>query len=54
MPLTNAMRDFLVQAAVGEAVTPFNATNAYIGVGDGTAVRAVGSKTGAGPKHGYD
>lgn len=40
MGLTNAYRDFLVQAAVGEAVTPFNAANAYLGVGDSTAAFA--------------
>ena len=35
MPLTNAYRNYLVQAALGEAVTPFNNGNAHLGVGDG-------------------
>jgi hypothetical protein len=37
MPLTNAYATFLAQATLGESVTPFNSTNARIGVGDGTA-----------------
>lgn len=41
MPLTNAYRDYLCQATVGEAVTPFNNANANLGVGDGTAAFAV-------------
>jgi len=36
MPLTNAYATFLAQASVGEAVTPYNNSNAHIGVGDGT------------------
>jgi hypothetical protein len=36
MPLTNAYATFLAQATVGESVTPFNSSNARIGVGDGT------------------
>ena len=36
MPLTNAYRDFLVQATLGLGITPFNAANSRIGVGDGT------------------
>ncbi len=34
MAMTNAFRDHLTQAAIGEAVTAFNAANANIGVGD--------------------
>lgn len=34
MALTNGGRDFFATAIVGAAVTPFNATNAHIGVGD--------------------
>lgn len=37
MPLTNAYRDFLAQATIGETVTPFNNANANLGVGDGTS-----------------
>ena len=40
MGLTNAYRDFLCAASIGEAVTPFNNTNAHIGVGDSTAAFA--------------
>lgn len=40
MPLTNAYRDLLAQATVGEAYTPFNSANAYLGVGDGTTAFA--------------
>lgn len=40
MPLTNAYRDFLCQATVGQTVTPFNSANAYLGVGDGTTAFA--------------
>ena len=37
MPFTNAYKQiYLAQATIGEAVTPFNASNAHIGVGDGT------------------
>jgi hypothetical protein len=36
MPLTNAFATFLAQATLGETVTPFNSSNARIGVGDGT------------------
>jgi hypothetical protein len=36
MPLTNAYATFLAQATLGETVTPFNSSNARIGVGDGT------------------
>lgn len=39
---TNAFRDFLAQAAIGEAVTAFNNANAYIGAGDSTAAFAAG------------
>lgn len=34
MSLTNAGRDLIAQALLGEAVTAFNAANAYLGVGD--------------------
>ena len=40
MPLTTAGVNFLAQAAVGQGV-PFNATNAYIGVGDGSGAFSV-------------
>lgn len=40
MALTNAGRDHLAAAAIGEAVTAFNNANAHIGVGDGTALFA--------------
>jgi hypothetical protein len=36
MPLTNAYATFLAQATLGESITPFNSSNARIGVGDGT------------------
>lgn len=36
MGMTNAYRDFQAQAAIGEAVTAFNAANAHIGAGDST------------------
>ena len=38
--MTNAFRDLLTQAAIGEAVTDFNNANAYIGVGDSAAAFA--------------
>lgn len=34
MGLTNAARDVIAKAMTGEAFTPFNNANAYIGVGD--------------------
>jgi hypothetical protein len=34
MPLTNAGRNHIATTLIGEAVTPFNAANAYLGVGD--------------------
>lgn len=38
MPFTNAYKQtYLAQITIGEAVTPFDAAHAYIGVGDGTA-----------------
>lgn len=40
MPLTEAGRNHLAAAAIGEAVTAFNNANAHIGVGDSTAVFA--------------
>jgi hypothetical protein len=40
MPLTDAGRNHMVQAAIGAAVTAFNNANSYIGVGDSTAVFA--------------
>ncbi len=36
MPLTNAGRNLIAAALVGDAYTPYNNANAYIGVGDGT------------------
>lgn len=41
MALTTAGINFLSQAAIGQG-TPFNATNARIGVGNGTTAFAVG------------
>lgn len=38
MPLSNVGRDHIASAVVGAAVDPFNATNAHLGVGNGTAV----------------
>ena len=40
MGLTNAMRDYIAQSSIGEAVTAFNNANAYIGVGDSTTAFA--------------
>ena len=40
MPFTNAFRDHMAKAAIGETVTPFNASNAYIGVGDSSTAFA--------------
>ncbi len=40
MGMTNAYRDFQAQAAIGEAVTAFNAANAHIGAGDSTTAFA--------------
>lgn len=34
MPLTNAGRDLIAGAVIGEAFTAYNNTNAHIGVGD--------------------
>jgi hypothetical protein len=34
MALTDAGKNFLAAIAIGETVTPFNAANAYMGVGD--------------------
>jgi hypothetical protein len=34
MPLTNAGRDFLAQAAINDSPTFFNNANAYLGAGD--------------------
>lgn len=42
MPLVDAGRNHMVQATIGAAVTAFNNANAFIGVGDSTAVHAVG------------
>jgi hypothetical protein len=36
MPLTNVGRNFIAAALIGEAVTPFSAASARLGVGDGT------------------
>ena len=40
MPMTNAFRDFVASDVIGEAVTEFDNTNAYIGVGDSNTVFA--------------
>lgn len=40
MPLSNAGRDHIASAVVGADVDPFDATNAHLGVGNGTAVFA--------------
>ncbi|HEY9417891.1 MAG TPA: hypothetical protein VIQ30_24290 [Pseudonocardia sp.] len=40
MPATNAGRDFVAAAILGEATTDFNAANAYIGVGDSSTAFA--------------
>ncbi|MBX6391801.1 MAG: hypothetical protein IRZ08_22905 [Frankia sp.] len=37
MPFTQAYHEWMAQATVGLAPTPFDAANAYIGVGNGTA-----------------
>lgn len=42
MAFTNAFRDHMAKAAIGDTVTPFNASNAYIGVGDSSAAFAAG------------
>lgn len=42
MPLTDAGRNHMVQAAIGAAVTAFNNANSYIGVGDSATAHAVG------------
>jgi len=33
---TTVVRNMIAQALIGESITPFNAANAYIGVGDST------------------
>jgi len=40
MPMTNAYRDFIAQATIGEVVTAFNNANARIGAGDGSTAFA--------------
>lgn len=40
MALTNAGRDLIATALVGEAFTAFNAANSYIGVGDSSTAFA--------------
>lgn len=40
MALTNAGRNHIAQAIIGEAVTAFNNANAYIGVGDSSTAFA--------------
>lgn len=40
MPLTNAGRDLFAAAIIGETITPLNAANAHLGVGDGTTAFA--------------
>lgn len=42
MALTNAGRNHIAQAIIGEAVTAFNNANAYLGVGDSSTVFAAG------------
>jgi hypothetical protein len=42
MPITTAGVNLLSSLAIGGAGTPFNAANAYIGVGDSSAVFAAG------------
>lgn len=42
MPLTNAGRDLMVAAVIGEAITAFNNANSYLGAGDSAAAFAVG------------
>jgi len=37
MPLTNAYRDYVASDTVGDATPRFDSSNAYIGVGNGTA-----------------
>jgi hypothetical protein len=37
MALTNAGRNHVAAAAIGEGITPFNAANAFIGVGNSAA-----------------
>lgn len=41
MVMTNAAATLVAQALVGESITPFNAANAYIGVGDSNTAAAV-------------
>lgn len=41
MPATNAGRDFVAAAIIGEVTTDFTNANSYIGVGDGTTAFAV-------------
>lgn len=41
MPLTNAGRDLIAAMIIGEAATPMNAANGYLGVGDSTTAFAV-------------
>jgi hypothetical protein len=41
MPATNAARDFVAAAVLGEATTDFTNANSYIGVGDSTTAFAV-------------
>lgn len=38
--MTNALRDHWAKSSIGEAVTPFNNANAYIGAGDSAAAFA--------------
>jgi len=40
MGLTNAYRDVVANATVGNTITPFNNANSYIGVGDSNAAFA--------------
>lgn len=42
MPLVNAGRNLISAMLVGEAVDPFDASNAYLGVGDSSTAYAAG------------
>lgn len=42
MPLTNAGRDIIAKALIGDAFTLYNNANAYLGVGNSTTAFAVG------------
>jgi len=42
MPIPNAGHEFHAKAMIGESVTPFDNSNAHIGVGNGTTAFAAG------------